>query len=113
MFWIASRPDHIGVWSQAGGSCSATFHGKWYAALPKEQWIFETERDLKEFESAWDQMFGDREQELVLIGQSLDQALLTRMLDDCLLSEKELTLGSDYWQKQTDPFPYPKENDDL
>ena len=34
-FWIASRPNLMGVWSQAGGACSAYFEGHWFAGLPK------------------------------------------------------------------------------
>jgi len=37
LFWIASRPDLIGIWSQAGGTGAVRWVGLWYAALPKEQ----------------------------------------------------------------------------
>ncbi len=44
-------------------------------------------------------------QELVFIGQGLDQASMTRALDDCLLSEEEVVQGKDYWATLNDPFP--------
>ena len=103
-FWVASRPDSIGVWSQAGGSCSAHFEGRWFASLPREEWNFDTEEDLKSFEAEWDERFGDRVQEIVLIGKELNQKALTEQLDSCLLSEQELTKGSEYWQNFGDEF---------
>ena len=48
-FWLASRPQLMGVWSQAGGACSAHFEGHWYASVPKDEWVFETEEDLIQF----------------------------------------------------------------
>ena len=44
-------------------------------------------------------------QELVFIGQGLDQTNITRALNDCLLSEEEVLLGNDYWTTLHDPFP--------
>ena len=103
-FWIASRPESIGVWSQAGGSCSAHFEGQWFASLPKEEWSFETQEDLEMFEKEWDEKFGDRMQEIVLIGQKMDKENIISNLNQCLLSESELTKGSKYWQKCGDKF---------
>mgnify|MGYP001161350799 CR=1 FL=1 len=103
-FWIASRPDSVGVWSQAGGSCSAHFEGKWFASLPKEEWNFETKEDLEIFKNDWDDKFGDRQQEIVLIGREMNRDQLTQALDDCLLTSAELSKGSSYWQKVGDRF---------
>ena len=44
-------------------------------------------------------------QELVLIGQGLDQEHITQLLDNCLLSDADLLLGKDHWAKLPDPFP--------
>ena len=65
---------------------------------------FDTEEDLKSFEAEWDERFGDRVQEIVLIGKELNQKALTEQLDSCLLSEQELTKGSEYWQNFGDEF---------
>lgn len=103
-FWIASRPDLVGVWSQAGGSCSAHFAGHWFASLPEEEWHFETEQDYQTFQKEWDENFGDRQQEIVLIGQDLDREALICDLDACLLTSAELSQGSQYWQQLGDNF---------
>lgn len=112
-FWIASRPDLVGVWSQAGGACSAYFEGQWFASLPREDWIFETEEDMRSFKEEWDDAFGDRVQELVLIGHSMNQSELTAMLNTCLLTDEELSYGSEHWSSAADPFPSIEEDDNA
>ena len=44
-------------------------------------------------------------QELVFIGQNLDQARMREALDDCLLSEAALLEGREAWKQLPDPFP--------
>ena len=85
-------------------SCSAHFEGKWFASLPKEEWNFETKEDLEIFKNDWDDKFGDRTQEIVLIGREMDQENIKLQLDGCLLSEQELSKGSKYWQDCGDQF---------
>jgi len=42
-------------------------------------------------EESWHKDFGDRKNELVLIGQEMDEALIRKELEECLLTEKELS----------------------
>ena len=49
--------------------------------------------------------FGDMHQELVFIGQNLDQKQIIKKLDECLLTEEELLKGRAYWESLNDPFP--------
>jgi hypothetical protein len=44
-------------------------------------------------------------QELVFIGQKLDQKQMTLALDQCLLTENELLQGQRHWVTLNDPFP--------
>jgi G3E family GTPase len=103
-FWIATRPTQIGVWSQAGGISSVEGGGSWYAALEQDEWDADDE-ELKRIQSIWDETFGDRMQEIVLIGQDMDRETLTAMLDQCLLTDQELSKGKSYWSQAKDPFP--------
>jgi G3E family GTPase len=105
-FWIATRPAEMGVWSQAGLVSSVESGGEWYAAQPPENWDTD-EEELARIQSIWDEQFGDRQQELVIITLegSLHHDTLRSGLDACLLSDSELALGREHWLKANDPFP--------
>ena len=102
-FWLASRPEFAGQWSQAGGIARYGFAGMFWKALPKEKWPTDEEY-LSSIEKQWVEPFGDMRQELVFIGQGLDQSGFTQALDDCLLSEVEVLRGKAYWATLQDPF---------
>ncbi|MEO1421505.1 MAG: GTP-binding protein, partial [Pseudomonadota bacterium] len=53
----------------------------------------------------WVEPFGDMRQELVFIGQGLDEAGIRAALDACLLSEEEVLRGRTHWETLNDPFP--------
>lgn len=103
-FWIASRPEFAGQWSQAGGIAEYGFAGMFWKAVPKESWP--TDEDyLASIDKQWVEPFGDMRQELVFIGQGFDKDAVTQALDDCLLSEDEVLRGKQYWKTLKDPFP--------
>ncbi|MEJ2754699.1 MAG: zinc metallochaperone GTPase ZigA [Gammaproteobacteria bacterium] len=103
-FWLASRPEFAGQWSQAGGMARYGFAGMFWKAVPQERWP-EDEDYLASIQNHWQEPFGDMRQELVFIGQNLDREQFIRMLDNCLLNEEELLAGRNYWQALPDPFP--------
>ncbi|HMZ53967.1 MAG TPA: zinc metallochaperone GTPase ZigA [Nitrospira sp.] len=104
LFWIASRPELIGLWSQAGGAGSVRWIGRWYAAIPETEWP-DDEAEHRRIGGGWDAEFGDRTQELVVIGRNMDQISLTSMLDECLLTDEEWRQGLAAWSRAEDPFP--------
>ncbi|MEL6626735.1 MAG: GTP-binding protein [Bacteroidota bacterium] len=92
LFWIASRPSQALVWGQAGGSLRADGAGVWWSAMPYENRIrygiyLENQATI---EAGWDKRFGDRKNEIVIIGQEMDEAKITAELDACLATEDEL-----------------------
>lgn len=103
-FWLASRPQVAGQWSQAGGIARYGFGGLFWKAVPKEQWPTDPDY-LDSIEKQWQEPFGDMRQELVFIGQNLDQQAVTEALDACLLNDDELLRGRHYWLSLPDPFP--------
>lgn len=103
-FWLASRPEFAGQWSQAGGIARYGFAGMFWKAVPQERWPTDADY-LASIEKQWEEPFGDMRQELVFIGQDLDQTAITHALDNCLLSEDEVLQGKDYWLSLNDPFP--------
>ena len=101
-FWLASRPDHAGSWSQAGGIMHHGLAGRWWASVPKDQWSAEY---LDDIQSQWVEPYGDCRQELVFIGQNVDAKKVCLELDACLLTDAELAVGPDAWRNYQDDFP--------
>ncbi|MEM7707259.1 MAG: zinc metallochaperone GTPase ZigA [Pseudomonadota bacterium] len=103
-FWLASRPQYAGQWSQAGGIARYGLAGLFWKALPESDWPTDEEY-LAQIKKHWVEPFGDMRQELVFIGQGLDEKAMTEALDACLLSDDELLRGKAYWETLPDPFP--------
>ena len=103
-FWLATRPEFAGQWSQAGGIARYGFGGMFWKAVSKENWPTDEEY-LASIEKQWVEPFGDMRQELVFIGHGLDRERFTQALDECLLSEAEVLQGKAYWATLQDPFP--------
>ena len=101
--WLATRPDDVGEWSQAGGSGRLTRLGQWWADVPRSEWPQDPE-ERAHLEASWAEPWGDRRQELVLIGVGMDRAALTASLDACLLTEPELAGGPAAWRTLDDPL---------
>jgi G3E family GTPase len=104
-FWLATRHNMIGLWSQAGGSAEYRPVGYWWAAAPKDRWP-EDKETLDSILDLWQEPFGDRRQQLVFIGQDLDKDGMRERLDLSQLTDAELAAGPARWEKQMeDPFP--------
>lgn len=92
LFWLASRPGQALVWGQAGGSLKADSAGVWWSSMPFDKRI----RDLvfienqDEIEKDWHKEFGDRKNEIVFIGQDLDETQIRTDLSACLSTAEEL-----------------------
>ena len=103
-FWLATRPEYAGQWSQAGGIARYGFAGLFWKAVPKKDWP-EDEEYLASIKNQWVEPFGDMRQELVFIGQGLDKEKMIHKLNECLLTEEEVLKGREYWETLKDPFP--------
>lgn len=102
-FWLAHEPDYAWQWHQAGGMARYGMAGLFWHAVPKTEWPADAES-----QQAIAQMmqgpFGDCRQELVFIGQQLDQASMLQQLTDCLLTTAEMALSRPEWQALANPF---------
>lgn len=103
-FWLATRPDFAGSWSQAGGMAQYGPAGSFWKAVPKEEWP-QDESDIASILSSWVEPYGDMRQELVFIGQGLNKEEVVTRLNQCLLSEEDTNKGQEEWAKLPDPFP--------
>jgi G3E family GTPase len=106
LFWLASRPVDAMNWSQAGGSLRAESAGVWWVSMSfNERTRYSAFiENQKQIESKWDKRFGDRLNELVIIGQDLDKELIYAELDKCLCTEEEIK-QMELGVKFIDPFP--------
>jgi G3E family GTPase len=107
MFWIASRPNQALNWSQAGGSLRAESAGVWWASMPYEQRImypsFVDNQQL--IEQKWTVEYGDRLNEIVFIGQELNESQLRQQLEYCLCDSDEFEREKN---KDHDNWPIPR-----
>lgn len=103
-FWLATRMNWIGGWSQAGGACRYEPAGTWWCTAPREYWPADQESKdwiLEKFVEP----YGDRRQEIVLIGVGLDRPKLEALLSEALLTDEEFEAGPEVWKHYKDPFP--------
>tara|TARA_A100001388_G_C28739076_1_gene485824 strand:+ start:270 stop:1478 length:1209 start_codon:yes stop_codon:yes gene_type:complete len=103
-FWLGSRLEYAGQWSQAGGIARYGFAGMFWKSVPKQNWPTD-EESLKIIKQNWEEPFGDMRQELVFIGQGLDKDAMIDALENCLVTEDDLLKGEEFWTTLNDPFP--------
>lgn len=99
--WLASRNSMAGLISQAGSTVTIQGAGEWVAAYCDEE-REKTLRDEPELKEKWHPEFGDRMTELVLIGIDMNHEVIQTSLDQCLLTDEEMTLD---WTAFSDPLP--------
>ncbi|MEM9791132.1 MAG: zinc metallochaperone GTPase ZigA [Planctomycetota bacterium] len=103
--WLATKHDFAAMWSQAGGSFRVEPAGRWWATAPPDH--LPDEPQLKAWiASKWQEPFGDRRQEVVMIGVRMDEAKVRLLLDACLLTDEEMALGPAGWEELEDPFAH-------
>jgi G3E family GTPase len=102
-FWIATRPQWLGELSQAGAIVRTEGLGFWWANVPSDRWPDDPfwRQSLKK---NWNEVYGDRRQEIVFIGTGMDGDAIKARLDACLVSGKP-GMHVQEWAGLVDPFP--------
>lgn len=92
IFWLASRTGDAINFSQAGGSLRAEQAGVWWCSMPlKERMRYDIFIENQQLiENKWDKRFGDRLNELVLIGQEMNKSAILLELEACLCNAVEI-----------------------
>lgn len=98
--WSARHQDVALLLSQAGSSAKIEPVSYWVAALAstQQQDVFQQSPEVLE---DWDEEFGDRMTQLVMIGIDLDKKDIIKQLDSCLLTDEEFR---NPWELLQDPF---------
>jgi G3E family GTPase len=104
LVWLATRNALVGGISRTRWQNSCGSAGIWWAALPREEWPPEAEV-LARIRANWREPYGDRRQELVLLGESAQLPAARAGLDRCLLTAEEFALSPRDWLAWPDPFP--------
>ena len=104
-FWLASRHEMMGVWSQAADALVLDPAGPWWTcSFPGEKPNLENEQG-RYLAQRWEEPHGDRRQELVFIGIAMDEKKLRSLLESVLLSDDEMAEGPERWKDYEDPLP--------
>ena len=103
-FWLATRMDFAGAWSQAGGVARHHADQLWWDMLEPDQWPNDA-IERGRIAGRMQEPYGDRRQELVLIGVGLNTGAMQAQFDACLLTDAEMAAGPVSWLTLTDPFP--------
>jgi len=106
LFWLASRRDEALNFSQAGGSSRLETAGVWWISMSYFERIqFESYVANKDYiEGRWSKQWGDRINELVFIGQDINEKKIVMDLEKCLLQDDEFYLFENNVRFE-DPFP--------
>jgi G3E family GTPase len=102
-FWIATRPQWLGGLSQAGAIVRTEGLGFWWANVPADRWP-DDPFWRKSLKKNWNELYGDRRQEIVFIGTGMDEEAIKARLDACLVSGKP-GMHVKEWAALADPFP--------
>lgn len=103
-FWVASRPNNVASFQLAGGTRESSLMGTWWAAVPPERQPQDlaTRTHLKQL---WHPVYGDRRQEIVIIGVDIDRETIIRGFDCALLTRRELE-DPEGWALMQHPFEW-------
>ncbi len=82
--YFSHNTDMSYLFEQAGVQVGLKEAGQWYATMPQDElnYMLDTDAGLAH---DWDDLYGDRMQKIVFIGQKMDKAAITQALDECLV----------------------------
>ncbi|MEN3942252.1 GTP-binding protein [Prosthecobacter sp. SYSU 5D2] len=107
--WMASRDEQVLLWNQAAGGIDLELLAYWKAALVKDplgKLHPEEKAELARQVKLAHPRFGDRLNELTVIGTMQESEVFVRELQDCFCTEKEIH----QWENGgTFEDPWPKE----
>lgn len=90
-FWLASRKNEVLLLGQAGGSIAVERIGSWWASFSiKERNQHPAFQANEEYIlNRWDKKWGDRMNEIVFIGQTMNEKKIREEMEYCICSDAE------------------------
>ncbi len=83
--WFSDDWDHVQLFEQAGRNASITELSEWISAWPKEE-LDKVVADFPDIKDDWDDVYGDRCNQVVFIGKGYEKAEIVKLLYDCVES---------------------------
>ena len=81
--WFSDDWKHVQLFEQAGRNASVTELSEWVSSWPEEE-LAPVLLDFPDLKDDWDAAYGDRCNQLVLIGKNFERSEITRLIRDCL-----------------------------
>lgn len=103
--WLASRPNWVVSYSRAGNVATHEPVGQWWAAVPRERWPSKGTPQRLGIEKNWKEPYGDRINEVVFIGTTMDRSAIEQAWKAAHLNFTETRKGLKGWAGLPDPFP--------
>lgn len=101
LFWVASEPQYAYTLSQAGLSIDVIKSGYWIAAEDDQEYIEHCFLEFPELRDHWNETYGDRLIELVLIGIDMDKSAILQRLKETVVN---MEFESHQWDGMDHPF---------
>mmetsp|Transcript_8934 Transcript_8934/g.9912 ORF Transcript_8934/g.9912 Transcript_8934/m.9912 type:complete len:437 (-) Transcript_8934:70-1380(-) len=103
--WLASNMHTALEWSGAGEIFQFKNGGLWLAAIPEPMLPPQPEvRAMLKKQIEEGGKYGDRQQEIVIIGQDMNAKEVEAILDACLVTDEEFEQGYELWRTYSDPI---------
>lgn len=99
--WFANHMEQQGVIAFAGHTCRLTAGSPWWATLDRDAWPNGLSDAIAPL---WHEPYGDRQNELVIIGKNMNVDNIRGRLLSCLLNDSEYLEGPSAWQAFYDPL---------
>ncbi|MCR5584256.1 MAG: GTP-binding protein [Lachnospiraceae bacterium] len=91
--WFSDDPEHVQLFEQAGRNASVTELTPWVSAWPEEE-LAPVLEDFPDLKDEWDEVYGDRCNQVVFIGKGYEKSEIVKLIYDCIDKDPEACLKS-------------------
>lgn len=86
--WFSDDDVHVQLFEQAGRNASVTIVSNWLAAFPEKE-RKAVIRENPEILDDWDEIYGDRINQIVFIGKDIDETAIRKKLNQCIYTGQD------------------------